>query len=103
MLLTTITGLTAAEPLFRHAGFEELSKGEFGNAGQNLFVSPKGELKLINWFDLDRDDYPELMINNDHSPYENSDSLIYYQHPVDGFRSFLPTLSDEGGVFEKIA
>lgn len=100
---SAILTLPAAETVFRHEGFEQLSTGELGNAGQNLYVSHGGQLKLINWFDLDRDGYPELMINNDHSPYENSDSLIYYQHPVDGFRSFLPTLSDEGGVFEKIA
>lgn len=103
ILLATVTGLSAVESLFRHAGFDQLSTGELGNAGQNLFVSKRGELKLINWFDLDRDGYPELVINNDHSPYENSDSLIYYQHPVDGFRSLLPTISDEGGVFEKLA
>lgn len=93
----------APPPIFRHEGFAQLSRGEFGNAGQNLFVSARGELKLINWFDLDRDGYPELVINNDHSPYENSDSLIYYQHPVDGFRSLLPTISDEAGAFERIA
>ncbi|MCB1121270.1 MAG: VCBS repeat-containing protein, partial [Verrucomicrobiae bacterium] len=93
----------AAETLFHHEGFDQLSKGELGNAGQNLYVSKSGDLKLINWFDLDRDGYPELVINNDHSPYENSDSLIYYQHPIDGFRSLLPTVSDEPGVFERIA
>ena len=88
---STILSLTAAETIFHHTGFDQLSEGELGNAGQNLFVSQRGDLKLINWFDLDRDGYPELVINNDHSPYENSDSLIYYQHPVDGFRSFLLT------------
>jgi hypothetical protein len=95
--------LPAAETVFRHSGFAELSRGELGNAGQNLFVSARGELKLINWFDLDRDGLADLVINNDHSPYENSDSLIYYQHPVDGFRSLLPTASTEAGAFEKIA
>ena len=103
ILHSAISSLPAAESIFHHAGFEQLSRGELGNAGQNLIVSRRGELKLINWFDLDHDGYPELVINNDHSPYENSDSLIYYQHPVDGFRSLLPTLSDEGGEFEKIA
>lgn len=92
----------AAATLFRHEGFAQLSRGEFGNAGQNLFVSARGELKLVNWFDLDRDGYPELVINNDHSSYENADSLIYYQHPVDGFRSLLPMVSDEAAAFEKI-
>lgn len=91
-----------AEPVFRHEGYATLSRGQLGNAGQNLFVSARGELKLINWFDLDRDGFPDLVINNDHSPYENSDSLLYYQHPVDGFRSLLPTASSEGGAFEKI-
>ncbi len=103
LLLIAVTQLPAAETVFRHSGFDQLSQGELGNAGQNLVVSPRGELKLINWFDLDRDGYPELVINNDHSPYENADSLIYYQHPVNGFRSLLPTLSDEGGVFETLA
>ena len=93
----------ATPPVFRHEGFAQLSRGDFGNAGQNLFVSTRGELKLINWFDLDRDGYPELVINKDHSPCENCDSLIYYQHPVDGFRSVLPAVSDEAGAFEKIA
>ena len=96
-------GLSAAETIFRHAGFEQLSTGELGNAGQNLYVSRRGELKLINWFDFDRDGFPEFVINNDHSPFENSDSLIYFQHPVEGFRSLLPTLSDEGGVFQRLA
>ena len=93
----------AAAPVFRHEGFAAFSRGELGNAGQNLFVSARGELKLINWFDLDRDGYPELVVNNDHSPYENSDGLIYLQHPVEGFRSLLPTVSGEAGEFEKIA
>ena len=82
----------SASQFWRTAGFEAFASGTFGNAGQNLFVSQRGELKLINWFDFDRDGLPELVINNDHSPFENSDSLIYYQHPVDGFRSLLPTV-----------
>jgi hypothetical protein len=104
LLAAVVASMSAASaPVFRHAGFATLSRGELGNAGQNVFVSARGELKLINWFDLDRDGYPELVINNDHSPYENADGLIYYQHPVDGFRSLLPTASNEAGAFEKIA
>lgn len=103
ILATAPAAAPAATPHFRHEGRAALARGELGNAGQNLFVSARGELKLINWFDLDRDGYPELVINNDHSPYENADSLIYSQHPVDGFRSLLPTASAEAGAFERIA
>ena len=81
-----ISACIAAEPVFRHSGFEQFSRGELGNGGQNVFVSTRGELKLINWFDLDRDGYPEIVINNEHNPYESSDALIYYQHAVDGFQ-----------------
>ena len=88
--------------VFHHEGFAQLSRGEFGNAGQNIYVSHRGALQLVNWFDLDRDGYPEININNDHSEYENSDCMIYWQHPVDGFRSLLPPMPEEAGEFEKI-
>ncbi len=103
LALPFLAGAFAAEPVFRHTGREQLARGELGNAGQNIFVSARGELKLINWFDLDRDGRPEIVVDNDHSTYENADSLVYYQHPVDGFRSLLPIASDEAGAFEKIA
>ena len=94
--------LHAAEPVFRHSGFAQLSRGEFGNAGQNLFVSTRGELKLINWFDLDRDGYPEIVINNEHNPNESVDGLIYFQHPTEGFRSLLPIQGADGGEFDRL-
>jgi hypothetical protein len=91
-----------AEPVFHHAGFDQLSRGELGNAGQNLFVSRNGELKLINWFDLDRDGHPEIVINNEHNPNESVDGLIYFQHPTEGFRSLLPITAGDGGEFDRL-
>lgn len=92
----------AAEPVFRHAGFAQFARGEFGNAGQNLFVSTRGELKLINWFDLDRDGHPEIVVNNEHNPHESVDGLIYFQHPTEGFRSLLPIHGADGGEFDRV-
>ena len=100
--LLTVSTVTAAEPVFRHAGFAQLARGELGNAGQNLFVSTHGELKLINWFDLDRDGYPEIVINNEHNPHESVDGLIYFQHPTEGFRSLLPIHGGDGGEFDRL-
>jgi len=96
------TALAAAEPVFRHAGFAQLSRGTLGNASQNLFVSARGELKLINWFDLDRDGYPEIIVNNEHNPHESVDGLIYFQHATEGFRSLLPIHGVDGGEFERV-
>lgn len=64
------------ESIFRHIGFEQLSIGKLGNAGQNLWVSQRGELKLVNWFDLERGRRRELVNNDDHSPYDNSASIL---------------------------
>lgn len=97
-----LAAVAAEPPLFRHEGFAQLARGQLGNAGQNLFVSRRGALELVNWFDLDRDGFPEIAANNEHSPFENSDSLIYFQDQADGFRSLLP-VEGEGGAFEKIA
>lgn len=93
----------ADQPVFSHAGFAQLSRGELGNAGQNLFVSRRGALQLVNWFDFDRDGRSEIVVNNQHNPYENSDSLIYWQHPADGFRSLLPPNAEDAGLFQRIA
>ena len=102
LAVSAASAAAAGEPIFRHSGFAQLSQGELGNAGQNLFVSARGGLKLINWFDLDRDGYPEIIINNEHNPYESVDGLIYFQHPTDGFRSLLPIQGTDGGEFDRL-
>lgn len=105
LLLSVATAAerTADQVVFSHAGFEQLSRGELGNAGQNLFVSRRGALQLVNWFDFDRDGRSEIVVNNQHNPYENSDSLIYWQHRTDGFRSLLPPNAEDAGLFQRIA
>lgn len=102
---SVMTGAESALPnvVFSHAGFEQLSRGELGNSGQNLFVSKRGALQLINWLDFDRDGRSEIVVNNQHNPYENSDALIYWQHATDGFRPLLPPNAEDAGLFQKIA
>ncbi len=99
----TGTESSPANVVFSHAGYEQLSRGELGNSGQNLFVSKRGALQLINWLDFDRDGRSEIVVNNQHNPYENSDALIYWQHATDGFRPLLPPNAEESGLFQKIA
>ena len=47
-------------------GFDAISKGTFGNAGQNLYVSKKGVLQRIWQFDVNSDGYVDLLITNSH-------------------------------------
>ncbi|MDA0347320.1 MAG: FG-GAP-like repeat-containing protein [Verrucomicrobia bacterium] len=105
-LLFTLTGMAqenAETAIFTHRGFEQLSRGQLGNAGQNLYVSHSGSLQLIHWLDFDRDGRSEIVVNNQHNPYESSDAIIYWQDPKDGFRSLLPQNAEDGGLFQRIA
>jgi len=43
-------------------GFDGFSKGTFGNAGQNFYVSRAGVLQCIHQFDLNRNGYFDLVL-----------------------------------------
>ncbi len=53
-------------------GFDAISKGTFGNAGQNLYVSKKGVLQRIWQFDVNSDGFVDLFVTNSHG---------YNEHP----------------------
>ena len=57
-------------------GFEALSKGAYGNAGQNLYVSQNGVLQRIWQFDVNKDGYVDLLIANSHAYNEHPDVHI---------------------------
>jgi len=57
-------------------GFEALSKGTYGNAGQNLYVSKNGVLQRIWQFDVNKDGYVDLLIANSHAYNEHPDVHI---------------------------
>ena len=45
-------------------GFEGFSKGEFGNGGQNIYVSRAGVLQRIYQYDLTHNGYMDLVFAN---------------------------------------
>lgn len=47
--------------------FQDFSKGEFEDAGQNIYVSKKGEIRTIRRFDLNNDGYIDLIFNSTHN------------------------------------
>ena len=58
------------------SGYEAISKGAFGNAGQNLYVSAKGVLQRIWQFDVNKDGFVDLLIANSHDYNEHPDLYV---------------------------
>ncbi|WP_372934994.1 FG-GAP repeat domain-containing protein, partial [Mariniphaga sediminis] len=88
--------------LFRHSTFKDFSNGSVSNSGHNLFVSHDGEIRFVNWFDLNNDGYPEIVAVNDHNTYETTDGFIYYNTPGKGFRSLMPPAHKFVPGFQKL-
>jgi len=49
-------------------GFESFRQGQFGNAGQNLYVSRAGVLQRIHQYDLNGNGYLDLVFCNTSPP-----------------------------------
>ena len=74
-------------------GFEQFSRGTFGNAGQNLYVSKAGVLQRIYQFDLDKNGWTDLVF-----AMPNHKILRVYSQTDIGFewRAFkdIPSMAD---------
>lgn len=88
--------------IFHHSSFADFIGGTLSNSGQNLFVSRDGEIRFNNWFDLNNDGHPEIVVVNDHDHYSTVDGFIYYNSPTKGFRSLLPPAEEFVPSFQKI-
>ena len=62
-------------------GFEDFSKGTFGNGGQNLYVSKKGVLQRIFNFDTTGNGCFDIMITNSHD-YNEKPRLAVISNPA---------------------
>src|SRR5438876_257443 len=64
------------------SGFKDFVQGEFDDGGSNLYVSAKGEISMINNFDVNNDGYPDIVLANAHDYIERGPTWIY--QPDDG-------------------
>ncbi len=72
-----------------HQGFEAFSKGEFENAGQNIYVSRGGRVQLIHRWDLNNDGYYEFVFSNTHNVMVGGVDALGYLQTRRGFRSAI--------------
>jgi hypothetical protein len=58
--------------------FQEFAAGRFGDSGANAYVSAKGNIQLVNRWDLNNDGSIDLVFCNTHPHVEKLDAAIYW-------------------------
>jgi hypothetical protein len=67
----------------KEKGFDTFSKGKFGNAGQNIYVSQKGVIQRIHQFDVNGDGFIDLPFANSHDDSLRVPAYVYVD-PLNG-------------------
>jgi hypothetical protein len=62
-----------------HCGFEEFSRGQFDNGGDNLYVNASGIIERIHRLDVNNDGHVDLVFSNSHGYLERGPTWIYTQ------------------------
>ncbi len=71
-------------------GFEDFRQGQFGNAGQNLYVSRAGTLQRIHQRDLNGNGYLDLLFCNSQNHHERPPTYLYEDPLGEATRTELP-------------
>ena len=102
LLVFSISPVAAQQShVIRHHGFQEFSKGSFGDGGANIYVSRNGLIQLIPRWDLNQDGYLDLLFNQDHNLIENVDAFIHWGRP-EGYHSLFPAFRKEVPAFKLV-
>lgn len=83
-------------PFFRHASFADFATGQVSSPGTGLYVArrgDRGEIRWINRFDYNNDGFPEVVVVNDHNPYDTSPAGL-----AAGFIEIKARLGSAGSV-----
>ncbi|MSO22461.1 MAG: VCBS repeat-containing protein [Acidobacteria bacterium] len=94
--------IRAAKRPFRvvDSGFEVFHSGEFGNAGQNLYVSRSGRVQFIHHWDLNRDGFYDFVLNTTHNRMDVPNAFVYLQREG-GFQSAISPVYDSLPLYER--
>jgi hypothetical protein len=109
LVLGFLSGLLLAGVAFggdwTTSSFEDFRKGEFFDAGSNLYVSQGGRVQMINRWDLNGDGNLDIVIPSGHAHTEKEDTFVYLNNgqDIDG-RSLikLPANGSTGGLLRDL-
>lgn len=76
LLALSTTGQAREVASWTHSTFEDFRAGTFGNSGQNLYVSRGGQVQTIRRFDINQNNYIDLVFNNTHDWYHDLPASI---------------------------
>ena len=92
------TGCLCAEVnVWKHEGFEELSRGQFEDGGSNLYVNAKGVIETIHRWDVNNDGYVDLPLGNSHDYIERGPTHVWWPDENPGKRWKRQELSADSG------
>ncbi len=101
-LLLLTSALRAEEGvLLRDDTLEDFRAGQFDAAC--LFAGRSGGLRPVNLFDLNRDGWNEIIVNNDHNHYETPDAFLYHPDTRGKFLSLFSPLRGEMPLYQMLA
>ncbi len=66
LLLATMLSGASGPVTWTQDTFEDFSKGQLGNAGNNIYVNREGKVEVINRFDINQDGFLDLIFNSTH-------------------------------------
>ncbi len=92
-----------APEVWVHKGFDGFSQGQFENAGNNLYVNAKGEIEIINHFDVNRDGYVDIVLANSHDKVERGPTWVYSPEKKSSGENWkLHQMSRDRGYMSKV-
>src|SRR5581483_2206200 len=104
--LTCFVALSASQAwsqVWEQSGYEGFSKGTFGDAGANIYVSHRGRIQLINRLDLNNDGKIDVVIANGHGHTEKEDVFIYPNRGGDFDQRFRIPIAADGAEAVAVA
>lgn len=84
-----------------HEGFDAFSRGQFENAGENLYVSRHGRMQFIHRWDLNNDGCFDLVFANTHNPMGGMVDALGYLQTNGGFRSAIAPMYRARALYDQ--
>lgn len=92
----------STQEVWSHGGFDDFSKGKFENSGNNLYVNAKGEIEIINHFDVNNDGYVDILLANSHDQNERGPTWVYTVDQSSGENWKRQQLSSDSGWMSRV-